>query len=126
MERFDPRNPEAYFVELTKLKQTGDPESYISEFLKLSVMVSDLIVTRRVCMFIDGLVEPLHGLVKSTRPTMLQEVVERARDLHHALPKAKAPFHHNFSSQTKGNHEKKYLDDNAWGDLRKKKLCFTC
>ena len=48
--------------------------------------------------------------------------MERARDPHHALPKAKAPFKQNFSSQTKDNHEKKSLDDNAQGDLRKNKL----
>ena len=56
VERFDPRNPKAHFFELTKLKQTGYLEIYIYEILKLLVMVSDLTVTRRVCMFIDGLV----------------------------------------------------------------------
>ena len=65
-------------------------------------MVSDLTMTRRVCMFIDGLVEPVHGLVKSTRPTTLPEAIERVRDLQHALPKEKAPFQQKFSSQAKG------------------------
>ena len=32
-------------------------------------MVPDLSAARRVYMFIDGLDEPLHGLVKSTKPT---------------------------------------------------------
>ena len=56
-------------------------ETYISEFLKLSVMVPDLSTTRRVYMFVDGLAEPLYGLVKSTKPTTLQDAIERARYL---------------------------------------------
>ena len=101
MERFDPRDPKAHFMGLTKLKKIGDLETYISNFLRLSVMVSNLTMTRRVCMFIYGIVEPLHGLVKSTRPTMLQEDMEKARDLQHDLPKAKAPFKKKISSCTK-------------------------
>ena len=71
IEIFDRRDPKEHFVELTKLKQTGNPETYISEFLKLSVMVLDLSVHRRVYMFISGLDEPLCGLVRSTRHTTL-------------------------------------------------------
>ena len=81
VERFDRRDSKAPFISLAKLKQLGNPETYISEFLKLSVMVPDLSAARRVYMFIDGLEEPLHGLVKSTKPTTLQDGVERARDL---------------------------------------------
>ena len=81
MESFDRRDPEVPFMGLAKLKQSGNPETYISEFLKLSVMVPDLSTTRRVYMFIDGLEELLHGLVNSTKPTTLQDAIERARDL---------------------------------------------
>ena len=55
-------------------------------------MVPDLSAARRVYMFIDGLAEPLHGLVNSTKPTTLQDAIERARDLQDALPKAKETF----------------------------------
>ena len=65
VERFDRRDPEAPFMGLAKLKQSGNPETYTSKFLRLSVMVPDLSTTRRVYMFIYGLDEPLHGLVKS-------------------------------------------------------------
>ena len=83
-ERFDWKDPEEHFVELTKLKQTRSPETYISEFLKLSVMVPDLSVARRVYMSIEGFAEPLRGLVRSTRPTTLQDAVGRTRDLQDA------------------------------------------
>ena len=55
-------------------------------------MVPDLSTTRRVYMFIDGIEEPLHGLVKSNKPTTLQDAIESARDLQDALPKVKETF----------------------------------
>ena len=92
VEIFYKRDMEAPFMSLTNLKQSGNIESYISEFLRLSIMVPDLSVARRVYMFIDGLDEPLHGLVKSTKPITLNDVIERSRDLQDSLPKAKANF----------------------------------
>ena len=97
-------------------------------------MVSNLSATRRVYMFIDGLVEPFHGLVKSTRTTTLQEAIERARDLQHDFPRVKAPLQQNFSSQSKekdmkvppskDNQDKGSLSDDFWRDLRRGKLFF--
>ena len=92
VERFDRKDPEAPFMSLAKLKQSGNAESYISKFLRIYVMVPDLSIARRVYMFINGLDEPLHGLVKSTKPITLHDAIEKARDLQHALPKAKANF----------------------------------
>ena len=106
VERFDRRDPEAPFMGLVKLKQLGNLETYIYEFLKLSVMVPDLYATIRVYMFINGLVEPLHGLVKSTKPTTLQDAIERARDIQDSLPKSKATFQKNPSFPSKGKDEK--------------------
>lgn len=42
LEWFERKDPEEYFGKLTKLKLTGNVEAYISEFLRLSVMVPDL------------------------------------------------------------------------------------
>jgi len=81
LERFERKDPEEYFGELTRLKQTESAKCYISEFLQLSVMVPDLSESRRIVMFVDGLAEPLRGLVRSNRPTTLQDAVGRARDL---------------------------------------------
>ena len=69
-------------------------------------MVPNLSTKRRVYMFIYGLDEPLHGFVKSTKPTTLQDSIERARDLQDALPKAKATFHHKPSFPSMGKEEK--------------------
>ena len=69
-------------------------------------MVPDLSAARRVYMFIDGLVEPLHGLVKSTKPTTLHDSIERARDLQYSLPKEKANFQNKPSFLSKGKEEK--------------------
>ena len=67
MERFDRRDPEQHFIELMRLKQTGSSENYIADFLRVVVMVPDLSTARRVYMYVEGLAEPLRGLVRSTR-----------------------------------------------------------
>ena len=106
VERFDRKDPEAPFISLAKLKQSGDAKIYISEFLRLSVMVPDLPVARRVYMFIDGLEEPLHGLVKYTKPITLHDSIDRARYLQDALPKAKATFQSKDPKFSKGKEGK--------------------
>ena len=55
IERFDQRDPKQHFVELTRLKQTGNPETYIADFLRVSVMVPDLSTAQRIYMFVEGL-----------------------------------------------------------------------
>ena len=89
VERFDLRDPEAQFSKITKLNQEGDLEDYIAKYLQLSVMVSSLTMRRKVCMFLNGMAEPLQGLVNSTKPTTLLEAVEKARYLQHILPRAR-------------------------------------
>ena len=77
IERFDQGDLEQHFVELTRLKQTGNPETYIVDFLRVSVIVPDLSTARRIYMFVEGLAEPLRGLVKSTRPATLQDAISK-------------------------------------------------
>ena len=120
---------------LENVKQLGDLETYISEFLKIYVMVPDLSAARRVYMFVDGLTEPLHGLVKSTKPATLQYSIERAIDLQDSLPKAKATFQQKPTFLSRGKYEKAPfskesqnkvpLSDDVQRDLRRRKLCFT-
>ncbi|MCY6525028.1 hypothetical protein, partial [Actinobacillus pleuropneumoniae] len=50
IERFDQRDPEQHFVELMRLKQTGNPETYIADFLRVSVMVPYLFAAWRIYM----------------------------------------------------------------------------
>ena len=76
-------------------------------------MVPDLSAARRVYMFIDGLDEPLHGLVKSTKPNTLQDAIEKARDIQDALPKEKATFQHKPSFPLKGKDEKAPLSNES-------------
>ena len=45
IERFDQRDPKQHFVELIRLKQTGSRETYIADFLRVSVMVPNLSMT---------------------------------------------------------------------------------
>ena len=43
------------FKELAQLKQVGTPETYMLEFENLSVMVSDVSMSRLVFLFNEGL-----------------------------------------------------------------------
>ena len=92
MERFDRRDPEQHFVELTRLKQTKNPKTYMADFLRVSVMAPDVSAARRVYMFVEGLAEPLQRLVRSTRPTTLQDAISRTQDLQDALPRTRTPY----------------------------------
>ena len=46
MERFDKKDPEIHFRDLAQLKQTDSAETFISEFQRVSVMVSDISESR--------------------------------------------------------------------------------
>ena len=92
MERFDRRDLEQHFVELTRLKQTRSPETYIADFLRISMMVPNLSTARRIYIYVEGLAEPLRGLVRSARPTTLQDAISRTRDLQDVLPKTRTPY----------------------------------
>ena len=106
IERFDRRDPEEHFVELTRLKQTGSLEMYIADFLRISVMVPDLSAVQMIYMFVEGLVEPLRGLVRSTRPATLQDAIGKTRDFKDALPRTRAPCPQRQAFQPKGKDVK--------------------
>jgi hypothetical protein len=57
--RFDRRDPELSFRDLAQLKQTGSAEAFISDFQRISVMVTDISEARLVMLFTEGLTEPL-------------------------------------------------------------------
>ena len=97
-------------------------------------MVTDISKSRLILLFIEGLAEPLKGLVKAYRPTTLQEAVSRTRDLQDAIPRTKYPprpsLPHKFQNQkppvikfpTPGKKDYSYKDRD---ELRRKKLCFS-
>ena len=64
-------------------------------------MVSDVYMARLVLLFIEGLTEPLKGLVKSNNPTTLKDAMNLTRDLQNVLPKTKYPSKPNFPSKFK-------------------------
>eukprot|EP00253_Pinus_taeda_P009694 PITA_09694 len=103
MERFDQRDPEQHFVELTRLKQTGSPETYIADFLRISVMVPDLSTARRIYMFVEG-----------TRTPYPQRQAFRPKGKDVRIP------------PPKGSPGRAQIDDDARRELKKKRLCFTC
>ena len=75
---------------------------YITDFLRVSVMVPDLSAAQMIYMFVEGLAEPLWGLIRSTRPATLQDAIGRTRDLQDALPKTRTPYPQRQAFQPKG------------------------
>ena len=98
-------------------------------------MVPDLSATRMIYMFVEGLVEPLRGLVRSTRPATLQDAISKTLDLQDVLPRTQTPYPQRQTFQSKGkdvripppkgNPGRAQIDDDARRELKKKRLCFT-
>ena len=86
-------------------------------------------------MFFEGLVEPLQGLFRSTRPATLQDAIGTTRYLQDALPRTGTPYPQRQAFQPKGkdvrilppkgNHGRVQLDDDAQRELKKTRLWFT-
>ena len=91
MECFDKKDLEIHFRDLAQLKQTGRVETFISEFQKVSVMVSDISESRLIMLFTEALSEPLRGWVKAYKPITLQDAISRTLDLQDFVPKNKQP-----------------------------------
>jgi hypothetical protein len=140
IDMFDQGDPELHFRELTQLKQTGTAEAFIEEFQRLVVMVQDISPTRIMMLFTEGLMVLLKGWVKAFKPTNLQDVIWRTRDLG---PVARPKFVPRPPLNTGGRDQRPPLnqggrdlrgfdkgrgrvDENTRRDLRRKQLCFTC
>jgi hypothetical protein len=140
IDRFDQGDPELHFRELTQLMQTGSPEVYIEEFQRIAVMVQDVSQSRLVMLFTKVLMEPLMGWVKAFKPTNLQDVIWRTRDLG---PRVKSKFIPRPPLNTGGRDKRPpmnqggrdprgfdrgrgRMDENTRRELRRKQLCYTC
>ena len=52
-------------------------------------MVTDISEARLIMLFMEGLLEPLHGWVKAFKPMTLQDAIIRAWDIEDVVPKNK-------------------------------------
>jgi len=59
IERFDRKDLELRFRELAQLRQTSNPEAYISKFQRLAVKITDISKADLLMLIIEGLSEPL-------------------------------------------------------------------
>ena len=95
-------------------------------------MVSNVHIARLVLLFIEGLKEPLRGLMKSHKLTTLKDDMNLTRDLQNVMPRTKYPPKPNFSSKFKEGKKpwkkESSTKENKGGarkELKRKKLCFT-
>jgi hypothetical protein len=75
MDRFDRREPEIHFRDLAQLSQTGTAETFILEFQRVAVVVTDTSEPQLIMLFTEGLTKPLRGWVKAYRPHTLQDAI---------------------------------------------------
>jgi hypothetical protein len=55
MDRFDRRDTEIHFRDLTQLRQTGIAEAFISEFQRVAMAMKDISEPRLIMLFIEGI-----------------------------------------------------------------------
>ena len=96
-------------------------------------MVTDISESRLIMLFIEALIEPLRGWVKSYRLTTLADAINGTRDLQDAVPKNRFPPRTNFPIKDKERKpfkkdwpKKEWMGNDTRQNLRRKKLCFTC
>ena len=75
IDRFDRKDPEIHFRELAQLRQVGSAQSYISEFQRVVVMVTNITEPRMIMLFNEGLTYSLRVWVKAYKPTTLQDSI---------------------------------------------------
>jgi hypothetical protein len=130
IDRFDQGDHELHFCELTQLRQTGSPETFIEEFQRVVIMVPDVSQARLLIFFSKGLMEPLCGWVKAFKPHNLQEAIWRTRDLMGSAAKTKftprPPLTQGVKDQRGMDKGKGRMDEATRRELRRKQLCFTC
>ena len=61
IDHFNGNDLELNFKDLAQLRQTGTIDNYITQFERLSVLVTDVFERCRIVLFMDGLREPLRG-----------------------------------------------------------------
>lgn len=61
IDRFDKKDLKLHFEELAQLKQWGSMETYVIDFQRLLVLVTDISERRLIVPFMDGLLDPLRG-----------------------------------------------------------------
>jgi hypothetical protein len=133
MERFDRKDLELHFRELEQLKQVGTSDSYITEFYRLEVTVTDISKQRLVMLFTEALSEPVSCPVKSFKPETLQDLITRTRDMEDVVPKNNIfsktflpPKNKDKKPFQKDGIGKEKLDEATRNELRRNNLFFSC
>lgn len=74
VKRFD-RKKNNYFRDMNSLRQTKIVDEFVIEFQKLVVMIHHISEERLTFLFIEGLIEPLEGMVKVSYPRALDDAI---------------------------------------------------
>lgn len=81
VKRFDRKKEDDYFQDLTSLRQLGVVDEYVVEFQRIVVMIHNISKERLTFMFVEGLMDPLQGMVRVSAPTKPDNAIRVAYDL---------------------------------------------
>lgn len=65
-------------------------KEFITDFQRLGVIVTDISESRLIMLFVEELLEPLHGYVRTYKPTSLHDFISRAQDMIDVVPNKRA------------------------------------
>ena len=81
IDHFDGKDPELNFKDLAQLKQTGIVDNDITEFQRLSILVTDISERCQIVLFMHGLKESLRGWIKGFNPCALNKAIKVVCDM---------------------------------------------
>lgn len=86
---FNQKNEDENFQDLVSVRQKNMVDAYILEFQRIVVMVPNIYEKRVTFLFMEGLLEPLTGMVKTFSHTTLQDAIKRALTLEPSMMRPK-------------------------------------
>lgn len=74
------------------LRQQGTVDEYVSKFQKIAVMIHHIPQERLTFLFIEEMMESLHGMVKVSSPRILDDAIQAAYDLQLTMKSLKGGY----------------------------------
>jgi len=90
IDHFDGKDPKLNFKDLAQVKQISIVDNYVTEFQRLSILVTNISERCQIVLFMDGLREPLRGWTKGFNPCTLNKAIKKVCDMATSSSKTQA------------------------------------
>lgn len=79
--RFDQKKEDDYFHDMKALRKLGSMDEFITKLQRLVIITHHFLEEILVFIFIEGLMEPLGGMIKVSSPRSLDDAIRATYDL---------------------------------------------